>query len=386
MSDSLTLKVAMATSLSESGFGRARIDARSREALGVSLGDAVEIMGKNKVVARVFKCSPSEEGKGLICIDGITRVSAGVSVGDSVTIRRCETSKARKVVLSPDSQGRGQVPIGEWSDRIFLSMMLNGLIGRVLVSDTEVMVSNLGLGGKGVFFRILSTDPGGAVIVTANTELDVVLSNKTKEVRKEHVKGRTTYDDVGGLGDELGRIREVIELPLKHPELFERLGIDAPKGVLLHGPTGTGKTLIAQAVANESGARFFPIKGPEIIGTYRGESEGRLRSVFESATKNAPSIVFIDEIDSIAPDRDSVSGEGERRLVAQLLTLMDGLDRRGNVIVIGATNRVDAIDPALRRPGRFDREIEIGVPGRTGRSEILAVHTRDMPLADDVDL
>ena len=258
-----------------------------------------------------------------------------------------------------------------------------GLTNRPLVKGDAMIIPNIALMGGFLPFIVISTQPGGVVVVGGHTELVV----KTEPMDAAEVTSTAvTYDDVGGLEDELKRVREIIELPLKHPELFDRLGIDAPKGVLLYGPPGTGKTLIAKAVASESGANFYSIQGPEIMSKYYGQSEEKLREKFEEAEKTAPSIVFIDEIDSIAPKREEVSGETERRVVAQMLTLMDGLGGRGQVIVIGATNREDAIDPALRRPGRFDREIEIGVPTLKGRKEIMQIHTRGMPLAEDVDL
>ena len=263
-------------------------------------------------------------------------------------------------------------------------MFLKGLMNRPLMADTDIIVPNIALMGNRSTFTVVSTAPKGAVIVNEKTRIVVKDTPKKQQTAKVQRGHQITYDDVGGLDEELRRIREMIELPLKHPELFERLGIGAPKGVLLYGPPGTGKTLMAEAVANESGAALFSVRGPEIIGQYYGQSEERLREIFKEAAENAPSIVFLDEIDSIAPNRNDVYGEVERRVVAQLLTLMDGLDDRGNVIVIGATNREDSIDPALRRPGRFDREIEIGIPGRKSRADILSVHLRDMPLTPDV--
>ena len=255
------------------------------------------------------------------------------------------------------------------------------MINRPVVKGDEIIVPNIALMGNSISFKVITTSPTGIVVINNSTEIVI---KEEPSAKTDEFKSRVTYEDVGGLEDELRRIREMIELPIKHPELFLTLGITSPKGVLLYGPPGTGKTLIAKAVARESGASFYSIQGPEIMGSYYGQSEERLRNVFEQAEASAPSIVFIDEIDSIAPNRNSVNGEVERRVVAQLLTLMDGLSVRGDVIVIAATNREDAIDPALRRPGRFDREIEIGIPGRDGRNEILGVHLRNMPLADDV--
>lgn len=383
MNDSIILKVAMAQRQSEAGYGRARIDTESRRALDLELGDTIEIIGKRSVVAKVFKCSNEDEGKGIICIDGLTRTNAGVSVDENVTVRKCEPPFADKVVLAPNIPEGKKIQFENGIEEVFL----NGLMGRPLVSDTDIIVPNIALMGNRSTFTVVSTSPSGPVIVAGSTTIVIRDVPEGKDKVQKRSKGQQiTYDDVGGLDEELKRIREMIELPLKHPELFDRLGIGAPKGVLLYGPPGTGKTLMAEAVANESGATLFSVRGPEIIGQYYGQSEERLREIFQEASDNAPSIVFLDEIDSIAPNRDSVNGEVERRVVAQLLTLMDGLKDRGNVIVIGATNREDSIDPALRRPGRFDREIEIGVPGRKSRSDILEVHLRDMPLTEDVDI
>ena len=379
MSASIVLKVAMARSQSEAGYGRARMDSESRRALSLDLGDTVEIAGKRSVVAKVFKCDPGDEGRGMLFIDGLTRTNAGVSVDENVTVSRCEPSPAELVVLAPNIPEGKAIRFEEGIEDVFL----RGLLNRPLVEDTDIIVPNVSLMGNRSTFSVVQTQPKGPVIVHEGTR--VVVRPGPRARAPSAARGvQVTYDDVGGLGDELRRIREMVELPLKHPELFERLGIGAPRGVLLYGPPGTGKTLVAEAVANESGASLYSVRGPEIIGQYYGQSEERLREIFKEAEENAPSIVFLDEIDSIAPNRDEAYGEVERRVVAQLLTLMDGLGDRGNVIVIGATNREDSIDPALRRPGRFDREIEIGVPGRRGRAEILAVHLRDMPVADDV--
>lgn len=383
MNGSIVLKVAMAQRQSEAGYGRARIDTASRRTLGLELGDTIEIIGRRTVVAKVFKCSPEDEGKGIICIDGLTRTNAGVSVDENVTVRRCEPSLAEKVVLAPNIPENKRIQFEDGIEDVFL----NGLMGRPLMADTDIIVPNIALMGSRSTFTVMSTVPTGPVMVGGSTEISIRNTPNThQKVSKKPTGQQITYDDVGGLDEELKRIREMIELPLKHPELFDRLGIAAPRGVLLYGPPGTGKTLLAEAVANESGATLLSVRGPEIIGQYYGQSEERLRDIFKEASENAPSIVFLDEIDSIAPNRDSVHGEVERRVVAQLLTLMDGLKDRGNVIVIGATNREDSIDPALRRPGRFDREIEIGVPGRRARHDILEVHLRDMPLTDDVDI
>ena len=378
---SIVLKVAMPQRQAESGFGRARLDSASRRELELEIGDIVEIVGKRTVVAKVFPSSIDEEGHGLIGIDGLTRTNAGVSIDENVTVRKCVPKEAISITLSPNIPDGKKIRFGKGIEEVFS----NGLQGRPLVTGIDIIVPNVALMGNRSTFNVSSTNPAGPVMVTKRTDI-VIKDSAQKQTVKTSSGKQITYDDVGGLDDELKRIREMVELPLKHPELFTRLGIGAPKGVLLFGPPGTGKPLIAEAVANESGAKLFSVRGPEIIGQYYGQSEERLREIFKEASESTPSIVFLDEIDSIAPNRDSVSGEVERRVVAQLLTLMDGLGDRGNVIVIGATNREDSIDPALRRPGRFDREIEIGIPGRKARSDILNVHMRGMPLTEDVSL
>ncbi len=379
MVDHLELKVGMARRQSETGYGRARLDAASRAALNLEIGDAIEISGRKTVVAKVFKGDSEDEGRGVIRIDGLTRTSAGIGVDDTVRIRKCDPRPAEKVILAPDIPEGKKAVYREGIESVFVK----DLTGRPLIEGLDILLPNVALLGNRSTFSVISTVPQGPVYVTSETVIDL------KETSSAEVSGKRvrniTYDDVGGLDGELKRIRELVELPLKHPELFDRLGIAPPNGVLMYGPSGTGKTLIAQAVANESGASFFTVQGPEIMGSYFGQSEERLRDIFKEATENAPSIVFLDEIDSIAPNRDSVVGETEKRIVAQLLTLMDGMNDRDGVIVIGATNREDSIDPALRRPGRFDREVEIGIPGREARKEILDVHTRNMPVADDVD-
>jgi len=353
------------------GRGIARIDPEVMEKMNLQSGDVIEIIGKNSVPAIVWPGYPEDRGKGVIRIDGNLRSNVGVGIDDKVKIRKIEAKPAERVVIAPTE------PVRVFGGETYLLRLLEG---RPIKRGQKLRVE---IFGHVLTFVVVSTKPSGVVLVSRKTEIE--LKEKPVEEVKRAVP-TVTYEDIGGLKRELKLIREMIELPLKHPELFQRLGIDPPKGVLLYGPPGTGKTLIAKAVANEVDAHFISISGPEIMSKYYGESEKRLREVFEEAKENAPSIIFIDEIDAIAPRRDEVTGEVERRVVAQLLALMDGLEARGEVIVIAATNRPNAIDPALRRPGRFDREIEIGVPDREGRKEILEIHTRGMPLADDVDL
>jgi len=349
----------------------ARLDSKAIRELGLSPGDLVEIIGKRSTLAIVWPPYKEDDGMGLIRIDGEVRRNAGVSVGDYVRVAKANARPATKIVLAPFES----LPfVGDFA-RIVRSQLLN-----LPVMKGDIIV--IPVLGMGVELKVTSTSPTNAVIVTENTVVEV----STTPVRRVEEVGGVTYEDIGGLHEELQRIREMVELPLKHPELFRHLGIDPPKGVILYGPPGCGKTLIAKAIANETGAHFISINGPEIMSKFYGESEARLREVFQEAEQNAPSIIFIDELDAIAPKRGEVTGEVERRVVSQLLTLMDGLKTRGQVIVIGATNRIEAVDPALRRPGRFDREIRIGVPDRNGRKEIFQIHTRRMPLAEDVDL
>ncbi|MCS7126418.1 MAG: CDC48 family AAA ATPase [Aigarchaeota archaeon] len=349
----------------------ARVDSRALRELNLSPGDLIEIVGKRSTVAIVWPPYKEDDGMGLIRIDGEVRRNAGVSVGEYIRIQKVNAKPGTKIVLAPYET----LPfVGDFA-RIVKSQLMNL---PVMKGDT-VIVPILGMG---IELKVTSTSPTNAVIVTETTVIEVT----TSPVKRLEEATGVTYEDIGGLHEELQRIREMIELPLKHPELFRHLGIDPPKGLILYGPPGTGKTLIAKAIANETGAHFISINGPEIMSKFYGESEARLREVFQEAEQNAPSIIFIDELDAIAPKRSEVTGEVERRVVSQLLALMDGLKGRGQVIVIGATNRIDAVDPALRRPGRFDREIRIGVPDRNGRKEILQIHTRRMPLAEDVDL
>ena len=380
MADSIVLRVAPTNQQEDVGAGRARLDTASRLAIGISPGDTVEIRGRKTTCAVAWRMvQAQDENKGTLRIDGLTRKNAGLSIGDKVIVARAEPKPARKLTMAPVLEGQNKIKFGQG----FESVVKRGLLNRPMMKEDIVFIPGMALMGGTIPFLVVSTYPAGIVQMAEETELSILEAAK-KETGT--TVAAVSYEDVGGLKEELRRVREMIELPLKHPELFERLGIDPPKGVLLHGPPGTGKTMIARAVASESGANFFSIQGPEIMDKYYGASEEHLRKRFEEAQKASPSILFIDELDSIAPKRGDVHGEVERRVVAQMLTLMDGLSGRGRLVVIAATNRVDAIDPALRRPGRFDREIEIGVPDRDGRLEILQVHTRGMPLEGDVSL
>jgi transitional endoplasmic reticulum ATPase len=366
----LTLRVADAYQR-DVGRGIARVDPKVVDELGLTSGDVIQIVGKKKTTALSWPGYESDSGKGTIRIDGYLRNNAGVSIDDKVTIRKIEAKIAQRLTLAPTE------PLRIVGGEEYLSQVLEG---RVLARGDYVPISVM---GRKIDLVVTSTTPTAeAVIVTDQTE--VTVGEQVKEAPR--AIPRIAYEDIGGLRPVIQKVREMIELPLRHPELFERLGVEAPKGVLLHGPPGTGKTLLAKAVASETNANFYSIGGPEIMSKFYGESEERLREIFKEAQENAPSIIFIDEIDSIAPKREEVTGEVEKRVVSQLLSVMDGLQSRGKVVVIGATNRVNSIDPALRRPGRFDREIEIGVPDRDGRLEILQIHTRGMPLAEDVDL
>jgi transitional endoplasmic reticulum ATPase len=378
LAEETILKVAEALQ-SDVGHGRARIDTSTRVALGLEPGDIIEIKGKKPTAAKVFRVNQDDEGIGIIRIDGLVRKNAGVSIGDKVVIKKAEMQPAVSVTISPLISETHRIRFGPGIE----NFVKRGLLKRPLTKGDTIIVPGIALMGGSLPFVVAGTKPKGIIEITEDTDM-MVKEEAAKEGEIE--VSAITYEDVGGLKEELQRVRETIELPLKHPELFDRLGIDPPKGVLLYGPPGTGKTLIAKAVANEAGANFYSIQGPEIMSKYYGESEERLRQKFEEAEKNPPSVIFIDELDSIAPKREEVSGEVERRVVAQLLTLMDGIKTRGNLIVIAATNREDAVDPALRRPGRFDREIEIGVPDRNGRKEVLQIHTRGMPVGKDFDL
>ena len=366
--NTLSLKVLEAYTR-DVGRGVARIDYDSMDSLGASTGDVIEIKGKRRTVAKCLPLYPSDEGKGIIRVDGLVRNNAGIAIGDTVAVKKIKAVAAEKIVVAPLE---AIPPIDE-------RYLADALESVPLIKGDNVMVPYFG--GRLTFQVIGVTPAADAVLVTQKTVFHIAEKGET-------LRGvpQVTYEDIGGLTDEIKKVREMIELPLRHPEIFEKLGIEAPKGVLLYGPPGTGKTLLAKAVANESNAHFISISGPEIMSKFYGESEVRLREIFKEAKEKSPSIIFIDEIDSIAPKREEVTGEVERRVVSQLLSLMDGLEARGKVIVIAATNRPNAIDPALRRPGRFDREIEIKVPDKKGRKDILMIHTRNMPLSDDVNL
>ncbi len=370
--NNLTLKVAE-TNPKFVGRGIALIDPKVMEELNLATGDVIEITGhKKKSYVLLWSSQPTDYGKRLIRIDGYTRSNISIGIDDKVTISKVNNvKKAEQVILSPTEE----------LNIVGLEEHLPELLeGRVVAKGDTIPLNIM---GRKIGFVITSTTPlDAASLIDSQTEFII------GAVPKASAKGvpRVTYEDIGGLKNEVQKVREMIELPLRHPEIFERIGIEAPKGVLLYGPPGTGKTLLAKAVANETNANFYSIGGPEIMSKFYGESEERLRETFKQAQENAPSIIFIDEIDSIAPKREEVSGDVEKRVVSQLLTLMDGIGSRGKLVVIGATNRPDALDPALRRPGRFDREIEIGIPDQEGRFDILQIHTRGMPLTEDVNL
>ena len=382
------------------GKGIVRIDSKIMEEINVREGEAVVIEGERETAGRVARSYPADKGLGIARMDGYMRKNAGTSLGENVSVRKADLKEAEEITLAPAEKG---VMMQVSNPNIFKK----GLANRAVMQGDIVVPGNDRDRPQGMFddmpfdfdmdkfafsfggdtkLMIVKTKPKGAVQITRDTEIKVK-KQAVEEPEQKRVKvPDVTYEDIGGLDEEVQKVREMIELPLKHPEVFQQLGIDAPSGVLLQGPPGTGKTLLAKAVANESNATFLSIDGPEIMSKYYGESEKQLREKFEEARDGAPAIIFIDEIDAIAPKRDDTGGEVERRVVAQLLSEMDGLEARENVIVIAATNRANSIDPALRRGGRFDREIEIGVPNRDGRKEVLQIHTRNMPLADDVDL
>jgi len=384
--------------------GIARIDSATMKELGIARGDVITIKGNRETIAIADRAYPSDVGEKIIRIDGILRRNARTSLGEIVKISKAEVKEAKKITIAPAQKG-----IMVQADS---NSLRRGLLGRTMIKGDLVilgavqkrrdllsdefgddfggilgdMLGNMGMGTLGktqIKFLVVNASPSQPVVITENTE--ITLNPKAMEISEDDTPG-INYEDIGGLSEEIKKIREMVEIPLKHPEIFERLGIEAPKGVLLHGPPGTGKTLLAKAVASETEANFILLNGPEIMSKFYGESEKKIRDIFESAEKNAPSIIFIDELDAIAPKREDVSGEVERRVVSQLLTMMDGLKSRGKVVVIGATNRPNSIDSALRRPGRFDREIEINVPSKEGRLSILKIHTRGMPLTKDVKL
>ena len=356
----------------EAGKGIARLDPELMNILGLKVGDVALVIGNKKTAVKILTGPAEDANRGIIRLDGSARRNAGVSIDERVDVKKAETKETAKITFSPTEELRLQG--GE-------EYLAQALVGRSFVKGD---VLSLNIMGNKMDLVVTSFSPTAeAALMTAETKVKI----NDKPVSKENMDvPKVSYDDVGGLGNVISQIREMVELPLKHPELFKRLGIEAPKGVLLHGPPGTGKTMLAKAVAGETSSNFISIGGPEIMSKFYGESEGKLREIFKDAEENSPSIIFIDEIDSIAPKRDNVQGEEERRIVAQLLSLMDGLNSRGKVVVIGATNRPNSIDEALRRPGRFDREIEIGVPDVHGRLEILQIHTRGMPLTKEVDL
>ncbi len=385
--------------------GVARIDTEVMRALGLSRGDVVSIRGERETVAIVDRSYPADIGEGIIRIDNLTRKNARAGIGEKVAIKKANIKPAKKIAIAPAQQGimvqgdpevfkngllgralsKGDlIALGGTQRRRDLMSEMDDVFGEDFGNILDSIGKGFGFPGfQNVRFIVVSTAPKQSVLVTEDTE--VILNNKAVVTTDEEVP-EVAYEDIGGLKEEIKKIREMVELPLKHPEIFDRLGIDPPKGVLLHGPPGTGKTLLAKAVANESEANFMLLNGPEIMSKFYGESEKKIRDLFDEAEKNAPSIIFIDEIDAIAPKREDVQGEVERRVVSQLLTMMDGLNARGRVIVIGATNRINSIDPALRRPGRFDRELEISVPDKDARLNILKIHSRSMPLAKDVTL
>src|ERR671925_230371 len=353
------------------GKGMALVDPKVMEDLSLSTGDVIEISGKKKSYVLLWSSQPADYGKKLIRIDGYTRNNIGTGIDDIVTIRKVIVKKAEQVILSPKEE----------LNIVGLEDYLPGLLEGHVVTKGDMVTLNIM--GRRIGFAVTGASPfDAASLIDSTTEF--IIGSLPKAAAKG--AARVSYEDIGGLRNEVQKVREMIELPLRHPEIFDRIGIEAPKGVLLHGPPGTGKTLLAKAVANETNANFYSIGGPEIMSKFYGESEERLREVFKEAEENAPSIIFIDELDSIAPKREEVSGDVEKRVVSQLLTLMDGIEARGKLVVIGATNRPNAIDPALRRPGRFDREIEIGIPDEDGRFDILQIHTRGMPLTEDVNL
>ncbi|UCD07536.1 MAG: CDC48 family AAA ATPase [Candidatus Aenigmatarchaeota archaeon] len=402
MNEPVSIKVGELTSRDEFGRGIVRIDTKTMSKLGIKEGDIVELHGKRLTGAIAIRAYPADIGLSIIRMDGISRRNAGIGVGENIKVKKAELKEAKRVVLAPTQKG---IRLMMNPELLKKNLFMRPVAKKDVIKPFPVVRQRrdsfedffrsmgMNIEGLGDFsftpipgetqLMVVSTNPEGIVRITDATDLEL----KPEAVEaEEKVIPTITYEDIGGLHSSIEKIREMVELPLRHPELFTRIGIEPPKGVLLYGPPGSGKTLLARAVANESGASFTAINGPEIMSKWYGQSEENLRKVFEEAEKNAPSIIFIDEIDAIAPKREEVTGEVERRVVSQILTLMDGLKSRGKVIVIAATNRPNALDPALRRPGRFDREIEIGVPDAKGRKEILQIHTRNMPLSKDVDI
>jgi transitional endoplasmic reticulum ATPase len=401
--DDVELKVGELTQREEFGRGIVRIDSNSMQKMGIREGDIIEIEGSRKTSAIAVRSYPADAGLHIMRMDGIVRRNAGAGVGDNIKIRKAEVKEAKKVTLAPAQEG---VVIQVSPNLIKQNIYYRPLTKGDIIVPSPVMKEKDNMGIHSIFqewgldiedifaftptgetrFVVTNTDPTGIVRITDMTEVEILSRLPKGFELEQRAIPSVTYEDIGGIHDAIQKVREMIELPLRHPELFTRLGIEPPKGVLLHGSPGCGKTLLARAVANESGANFYSVAGPEIMSAWYGKSEENLRKIFEEAEKNSPSIIFLDEIDSIAPKREEVHGEVERRVVSQLLTLMDGLKARGKVIVIAATNVPNIIDPALRRPGRFDREIEIGIPDMKGREEILKIHTRHMPLYKDVNL
>ena len=401
MADKKEVQLKVMEALQEEAYkGIVRIDSNTMSLLNVRPGDVIEIEGSRTTVGVVDRAYPSDVGQSIIRMDGILRRNAKTGIGETIKVRPAEIKEAKLIVIAPAQKG---IMVQAHPD-----VFKRGLLGRAVVKGDIVALGGTrrrrrtlaespffddifnfedtlfdNFGFSSLKFIVVDAVPKQPVIVTETTEIKV--NPKAVEVIEESIS-EVNYEDIGGLKEEIKKIREMVELPLRHPEIFKRLGIEPPAGVLLHGPPGCGKTLLAKAVANESDAHFILVNGPEIMNKYYGESEKRIRQLFEDAEKNAPSIIFIDEIDAIAPKREEVHGELERRVVAQLLSMMDGLKNRGKVVVIAATNRPNAIDPALRRPGRFDREISISVPNKKGRLNILKIHTRNMPMTEDVKL